>query len=141
MDHTELLKLRQRATGINRYLGIRVLEISDGGAVCELDVTPETLNPLGMAHGGTIFTLCDIAAGSAAASRGNVAVTLTGSINYLKPGVEGERLRAVAAEIKAGKSTAVYTVDVVDGKGARIANSTFTMFYTGRKAEEVWAEE
>ena len=42
-------------------------------AAFEVDLTPELLNPLGMAHGGTIFTLCDIAAGSAAASQGTVS--------------------------------------------------------------------
>ncbi len=36
----------------------------DGGATVEVELTDELLNPLGMAHGGTIFTLCDIAAGS-----------------------------------------------------------------------------
>ncbi len=138
MDYKELLKLRQRAGGLNKHLGIRVLEISEGTAVAELDLTPETLNPLGNAHGGTLFTLCDVAAGSAAASHGRVAVTLSGVINYLRPGREGHTLRAVASELKAGKNTSVYNVDVHDMDGAMVANCTFTMFYTGLRVEDAW---
>ena len=72
-----ILKLRQEANGLNKLMHMRVITLDeDGGATVELDLTDELLNPLGMAHGGTIFTLCDIAAGSAAASHGIVAVTL-----------------------------------------------------------------
>ena len=75
MTIEEILKLRQEAGGLNKLMHMHVVTLDkDGGATVELDLTPELLNPLGMAHGGTIFTLCDIAAGSAAASQGTVAV-------------------------------------------------------------------
>ena len=74
MTIEEILKLRQEAGGLNKLMHMHVVTLDkDGGATVELDLTPELLNPLGMAHGGTIFTLCDIAAGSAAASQGTVA--------------------------------------------------------------------
>ena len=67
MTIEEILKLRQEAGGLNKLMHMHVVTLDkDGGATVELDLTPELLNPLGMAHGGTIFTLCDIAAGSAA---------------------------------------------------------------------------
>ena len=70
MTIEEILKLRQEAGGLNKLMHMHVVTLDkDGGATVELDLTPELLNPLGMAHGGTIFTLCDIAAGSAAASQ------------------------------------------------------------------------
>lgn len=141
MDCKELLKLRQRSDGLNRYMNIQILDISEGAAVAELDLTPEMLNPLGVAHGGSIFTLCDAAAGSAAASRGRLAVTLSGVINYLRPGKASETLRAEASELKAGKSTSVYSVDVYDTAGTLVSNSTFTMFYTGQRAEDVWGAQ
>ena len=66
MTIEEILKLRQEAGGLNKLMHMHVVTLDkDGGATVELDLTPELLNPLGMAHGGTIFTLCDIAAGSA----------------------------------------------------------------------------
>ena len=83
MEIAEILKLRQNANGLNKLMNMHVITLDkDGGATVEVELTDELLNPLGMAHGGTIFTLCDIAAGSAAASQGTVAVTLDSSINY-----------------------------------------------------------
>ena len=141
MDYKEMVGLRQRMRGFNKHVGVRVIEITEGGAVAELDLTPQTLNPLGNAHGGAIFTLCDSAAGSAAASRGRIAVTLSGVINYLRPGIAGKTLRAAATEIKAGRSTAVYNVDVFDPEGTQVSNCTFTMFYTGLSVGEIWAAD
>lgn len=138
MDYKQLVEMRRRMGGFNAHIGVKVVEITEGGAVAELAVTPETQNPLGNAHGGAIFTLCDSAAGSAAASRGRIAVTLSGVINYMRPGKADTLLRAVASECKAGRNTAVYAVDVFDLADKLIANCTFTMFYTGQRVEDVW---
>lgn len=137
MDLQEILRWRQEAGGFNHHCGIQVTGIGEGTADVEVEVAPEMLNPIGMAHGGFIYTLCDVASGTAAASRGRVAVTLSGVINYLRPGRPAQRLRARASEIKSGRKTAVYIVDVSDAEGKLIATSTFTMFYTGQTVSDM----
>ena len=137
MTIEEILKLRQEAGGINKLMHMHVVTLDkDGGATVELDLTPELLNPLGMALGGTIFTLCDIAAGSAAASQGTVAVTLDSTIHYYRPGRCGKKLTAVAYERKRGRKVSVYMVEVHDDEGKHIADATFTMFYTGATLDD-----
>ena len=134
----QILKLRQNANGLNKLMNMHVITLDkDGGATVEVELTDELLNPLGMAHGGTIFTLCDIAAGSAAASQGTVAVTLDSSINYYRPGRAGHRLTAVAYERKRGRKTSVFMVEVHDDEGKHIADATFTMFYTGQTLDDM----
>ena len=134
MTIEEILKLRQEAGGLNKLMHMHVVTLDkDGGATVELDLTPELLNPLGMAHGGTIFSLCDIAAGSAAASHGVIAVTLDSSIQFYRPGLPGTTLTANAYERKRGRTTAVYMVEVFDENQRHIADATFTMYYTGEK--------
>lgn len=138
MEIAEILKLRQNANGLNKLMNMHVITLDeDGGATVEVELTDELLNPLGMAHGGTIFTLCDIAAGSAAASQGTVAVTLDSSINYYRPGRAGHRLTAVAYERKRGRKTSVFMVEVHDDEGKHIADATFTMFYTGQTLDDM----
>lgn len=137
MTTQEILKWRQQASGLNRLMNMRITELSESRAVVELSLTPELLNPLGMAHGGTIYSLCDVAAGTAAASRGRVAVTLNSSTNYLRPGGPGRTLRAVATERKTGRRTGVYLVEVFDDKDTHIADATFTMYYTGQTLEDL----
>ncbi|MCI7125681.1 MAG: PaaI family thioesterase [Agathobaculum sp.] len=138
MTIEEILRMRQEAGGLNKLMHMRVVTLDkDGGATVEVDLTDDLLNPLGMAHGGTIFTLCDIAAGSAAASHGRVAVTLDSTIHYYRPGRPGTKLTAVAYERKSGQKTAIYIVEVHDGEGRHIADATFTMFYTGQTLDDL----
>ena len=138
VEIAEILKLRQNANGLNKLMNMHVITLDkDGGATVEFELTDELLNPLGMAHGGTIFTLCDIAAGSAAASQGTVAVTLDSNINYYRPGRAGHRLTAVAYERKRGRKTSVFMVEVHDDEGKHIADATFTMFYTGQTLDDM----
>lgn len=137
MELQEILKWRQEAGGFNQHVGIRVTAIGVGSSEVEVTVTPELLNPLGMAHGGTVYALCDVAAGTAAASRGRVAVTLSGVINYLRPGKAGQLLRATASEIKSGRTTSVYAVEVRGEEDKPIASATFTMYYSGKTVEDM----
>ena len=138
MTIEQILKMRQEASGLNKLMHMRVITLDkDGGATVELDLTEELLNPLGIAHRGTIFTLCDIAAGSAAASHGMVAVTLDSNIHYYRPGRLGHTLTAVAYERKRGRKTSIYMVEVHDDEHKHIADATFTMFYNGHTLEDM----
>lgn len=134
-DALAYLRQRQENGGFNELLGMRVRTIREGYAEIELPTNPNLLNALGNAHGGAIYALCDTAAGTAAASRGRVGVTLGGSIQYLRPGKSGQSLFAKTREIKVGKTTAVYGVTVTDETGAQVADATFTMFYIGENTE------
>ncbi len=128
----EAVRERQQSTGLNKALGIHIVSVDEqGGATVEAELTDSMLNPLGIAHGGTVYTLCDVAAGTAAASRGRIAVTLDSNIHYYRPGNVGTKLTAVAHERKYGRNTSVYMVELSDSDGKRIADATFTMFYSG----------
>lgn len=138
MTIEEILKMRQEAAGLNKLLHMKVITLDKyGGATAQVELTDDLLNPLGLAHGGSIFALCDIAAGSAAASHARVAVTLDSTIHYYRPGRAGHTLTAVAYERKSGRSTAVYMVEVHDDEGKHIADATFTMFYTGNTLDDL----
>ena len=78
-----------------------------------------------------------MAAGTAAASYGRAGVTLNASINYLRPGKNGKALIAKTREIKNGRTTAVYGVDVTDEDGTVVADATFTMYYIGDSADSL----
>lgn len=137
MDLKKVLKWRQEMGGFNRLVGLKIIEVTEGGAVAQLELVPEVLNPLGIAHGGALFTLCDAAAGTAAASRGLVAVTLDSSIQYLRAAKAGQTIRAEAKEVKHGRNTAVYVVSVTDEQGTTLVHATFTMFYTDKTVDDL----
>ncbi len=132
MDIEEALRRSQEDCGLNKLMKIHIVSSNGNGeAVAEAELEDRLLNPLGYAHGGTIYTLCDIAAGTAAASRGRISVTLDSSIHYYLSGLPGTKLTATAKERKYGRTVSTYFVEVHDDRGRHIADASFTFFYWG----------
>lgn len=104
MDHKELMK---RLNGNSQFLqsnDMKVTQISEGSARVEMLVDAQILNVHGFVHGGALYSLADTAAGAASFATGRDSVTLTGTINYIKPG-RGGKLIGVATEISRGRTT------------------------------------
>lgn len=134
----EYLKHLQETGGFNGLLGLKMIDVFEGGATVLLPASKKMLNPIGAMHGGALFSLCDVAAGTAAASRGRVGVTLDASIHYLHSAPVDRDLYARATEVKSGKTIAVYLIDVSDDAGKQYVSATFTMCFTGMKTEELY---
>ncbi|BDQ33315.1 PaaI family thioesterase [Pseudodesulfovibrio portus] len=104
-----------------RLVGVEVVEVAPGSAVCRMEVRDEHRNPFGTVNAGAIYTLAETAFGAAANSRGNVALAVNLSIAYLNPATGGV-LTATAEELSAGGHMATYAVKVIDGAGQLIAD-------------------
>ena len=115
--------------GFNRHNGIRFTVVEEGYCECELDMTRESLNPQGVAHGSLLFALCDCVTGMATASTGRSMLTHSATIHYLRPGTGG-RLTAKSRLIKNGRRTALCTGEVFDEAGHLLVTSQFEVFYT-----------
>lgn len=97
---------------------------------CEMEatITETSLNPYKMPHGGFIFGLADTAAGIAAFTTKKEAVTVNASIDYLHS-AKGNKLKAIAKNIKDGKNITVYEVFIYDENETLVAKSSITYFY------------
>ncbi len=96
---------------------IRLVDVSEGFAVCEMEYTEALDNVHGMAHGGAIFSLIDEAFEISSNSHGTLAVALNMNVTYLKPATKNTLLRAESREINKGKKTATYQITVADDEG------------------------
>ena len=103
-------------------LGIEVLEIREGYAKASLTVGENMLNFHGVAHGGLIASLADVAFAVASNSRNRKAVALTLSISYRRPAKAGETLVAEAFEESLGERTALYRIAVKNSRGDLVAS-------------------
>ena len=115
------------------WLGIELLEASQGSAKAQLEIKDEHLNGVGIAQGGAIFSLADLAFAAAANSRGNIALAINASISFLQPATKG-MLYAEAIEISMNHKIASYTVNV------RNSNKELIACYQGmayRKKEKI----
>lgn len=105
---------------------IVALEPSDGLTYLRLALGPEHLNNFGVAHGGLIATLLDIAMGTAARSSvGHPVMTLSMQSSFLAPGrgvldAEGRLLRA-------GRSIAHCEATITGPEGEIVATGSAVM--------------
>ena len=102
MSKKELVEKMEKSDFINNN-NYKVIDVIEGKkAILKGHITETSNNPYNIAHGGFIFGLGDTAMGVAASSTGKNAVTLSATINYLKPST-GKYLIAEAEVIKSGK--------------------------------------
>jgi uncharacterized protein (TIGR00369 family) len=99
--------------GLPGFLGLRVAEVGPGWCVCEVDVTPQLFNPVGVAHGAVTASLIDHTLGATTIPvlpAGTWPATLEFKVNYLAPAREGV-LRARGELQSLSRRTAVVSVE------------------------------
>lgn len=127
MKHEIMEGIRRHVQAIGGTERAEILEISPGHAKLSLAVTPEALNLYGNAHGGFLFSLCDIAAGMATYAYEVANVTQNASIQFLRGISEGMIYVECNAAHK-GRKTVVNQVTITDATGKLITMATITMF-------------
>lgn len=95
-----------------KLLDIRLKDVKDGYALCEMVYTEQMDNIYGSAHGGAIFSLIDEAFEISSNSHGTIAVALNINVTYMKPPKKNTVLTAESREINRTRRTASYEITV-----------------------------
>lgn len=98
----ELLEKLRRSYEANEFVKYNHIVIDDievSGATAHIDIVPETLNVLGIAHGGAHFSLADTCAGYSSRADGREYVTQQSNYYFLK-GAKSGRITAKGNVIK-----------------------------------------
>ncbi len=95
-----------------RLLDIKLKDVTEGYALCEMDYREDMDNLYGMAHGGAIFGLIDEAFEISSNSRENKAVALNMNVTYMRPPKKNITLVAESKETHRTKKTASYYITV-----------------------------
>ena len=80
------------------FLGARVEAVEPGYSRVTLTVDDHMLNFHGVAHGGLIFSLADVAFAAASNARGQTAVALQVSVSFMRAARAGDHLVAECRE-------------------------------------------
>ena len=110
--------------------GAMVTAAGGGEAEGELAIRTETKNPMGVVHGGALFTLADTVAGTAAFTTGRNCVTLDSSMQFLSA-ARGDKVYCVARPKKTGRTILVYEITITDSEGRLVATGIFTFYASG----------
>ena len=111
---------RMRADRFAAGCGVRLVAVAEGYARATLRLRPDHLNGVGVAQGGAIFTLADLAFAAACNSHGPVAVALDASVTYLR-GLARGVLTAEAREVFLSRKISVCEVKVTSADGGAVA--------------------
>lgn len=120
----------QKHDKLMRYLDMTIETATPEYSKVTMPITENHKNGMGVAHGGAIFALADVAFGSAAnAGKTCGVVSLNSSIEFLRPG-KVSPLTAEAFVVRDGKHILSYDVKVHDGSGALVARCMCAGFQT-----------
>ena len=121
-------RLAERATTIlyqgdraSQGLGMTVESCGPGRATVAMTVRADMVNGHRICHGGLIFALADSAFAFACNSHGDNTVAAGAAIEFLAPGREGDRLRAVAEERWRAGRAGIYEITVQNQHGETVA--------------------
>lgn len=86
--------------------------------------------------GGAIFTLADFAFGVASNFDRDVFVSTAADVHFIAE-ARGDILTAEAKELRAGRRTCLFSVEVSDERGARVAYMTISGMLVRERAKKI----
>lgn len=113
-----------------------VTRAGNGEAEGEMEIHTDTCNPMGIVHGGALFTLADTVAGTAAFTTGRTCVTLDTNFQFLSA-AKGDKVYCTAKPKKLGRTIVVYDVSLTDSLDRPVASGTFTFYAKEMEVEGV----
>ena len=96
----------------SKALGIRVEVPAPGEAVAYMTVREDMVNGFDVCHGGLLFTLADTAFAFACNAYDNLTFAAAANIEFIRPALLGDELRARAREDYRGTKRGLYTVEI-----------------------------
>lgn len=117
----------------SQWLGVNVLEISEGFCKLQIQVRDEMTNGFLIAHGGISYSLADSCLAFASNSYGIQSFSLETSISHTKKVESGDILIATSKEINKTNRTALYYITITNQNKEKIAHFKGTVYRTEKK--------
>ena len=117
----------------SQWLGIKVLEITEGFCKLKMTVRDEMTNGFNIAHGGIAYSLADSCLAFAANADGIQAVSIETSISHTKKVVSGDTLIATSKEMNKSIKTALYYITITNQDNLEVAHFKGTVYRTGKE--------
>ena len=117
----------------SQWLGIEVLEITEGFCKLKMSVRDEMTNGFNIAHGGIAYSLADSCLAFAANADGIQAVSIETSISHTKKVANGDILTATSKEMNKSNKTALYYITITNQDNLEVAHFKGTVYRTGKE--------
>lgn len=117
----------------SKWLGIELLEITNGFCKLKMTVRDEMINGFNIAHGGIAYSLADSCLAFAANSDGIQAVSIETSISHTKKVASSDVLTATSKEINKSIKTALYYITITNQDNLEVAHFKGTVYRAGKE--------
>ena len=117
----------------SQWLGIEVLEITEGFCKLKMTVRDEMTNGFNIAHGGIAYSLADSCLAFSANANGIQAVSIETSISHTKKVASGDTLIATSKEMNKSSKTALYYITITNQDNLEVAHFKGTVYRTGKE--------
>lgn len=137
----KVVKKMMNGDAFSQWLGIEVLEVTEGFCKLQMKVRDEMTNGFNIAHGGITYSLADSSLAFAANSHGIQSMSIETSISHTKKVQSGDVLKAITKEVSRSKKTAIYYISITNQNNIEVAHFKGTVYITGKewfpKKEEI----
>lgn len=117
----------------SQWLGIEVLEVTEGFCKIQMKVRDEMTNGFNIAHGGISYSLADSCLAFAANSDGIQSLSIETSISHTKKVETGDILTATSKGIDNTNKTAMYDISITNQDNIEIAHFKGTVYRTEKE--------
>ena len=114
----------------SQWLGIEIIDVSEGFCQLKMTVRKEMLNGFQIAHGGIAYSLADSALAFASNSHGLQSMSIETAISHTRPVKAGDILTAETEELNQSKRLAIYEVRITNQDNEVVALFKGTVFRT-----------
>ncbi len=117
----------------SQWLGIEVLEITEGFCKLKMTIRDEMTNGFNIAHGGITYSLADSCLAFTANADGIQAVSIETSISHTKKVASGDVLIVTSKEMNKSIKTALYYITITNQDNLEVAHFKGTVFRTKKE--------
>ena len=116
----------------SQWLGIEIVDVSEGYCQLKMKVRKEMLNGFHIAHGGIAYSLADSALAFASNSHGRKSLSVETSISHMVSIKAGEMLTAMTKELSRSDKIGIYLITITNNENQEIANFKGTVYRTSK---------
>ena len=117
----------------SQWLGIEIIDVSEGFCQLNMTVRKEMLNGFQIAHGGIAYSLADSALAFASNSHGRKSLSVETSISHTVSVKEGNVLTAATEELSLSDKIGVYLITITNQSNEDVAYFKGTVYRTSKE--------
>ena len=119
--------------GFSQWLGIEIIDVSEGFCQLKMTVRKEMLNGFQIAHGGIAYSLADSALAFASNSHGRKSLSVETSISHTVSIKEGDVLTVATKELSLSDKIGVYLITIINQSNEDVAYFKGTVYRTSKE--------